>query len=236
MVQAMDQRGIELTLVMGYSLEGSNEACLAAVKKYPGRFAGGVFVDPREGQAAIETVRCYHGEGFRIVKLFPNYGYYPDDEALLPFFEQVAGMGMAILSHCGWLAAGNKPVATYFATPGRFEKPIRVFPQMTFIMAHMGGIPGFLETVMLTTRTPNTYADCSPGQGTWVLENAGPMAATIPPEKLLWGADNKDPGGTMDRHAAAMEKIGLGPHFEKIFHANARGILEKIGAIRNNVV
>jgi predicted TIM-barrel fold metal-dependent hydrolase len=95
----------------------------------------------------------------------------------------------------------------------------------------MGGIAGFLEAVMLTTRTPNAYVDCSPGQGLWALEAAGPIVGTIPPEKLLWGADTYDYAGLIPRYRAALAAAGFGEHFEKVFYANARGLLERIGAI-----
>jgi hypothetical protein len=84
---------------------------------------------------------------------------------------------------------------------------------------------------MLTTRTPNTYVDCSPGQGLWALEAAGPMVATIPAEKLMWGCDSYNYEGLLPRYKAALEKIGFGPHFQAVWHDNAEGLLKRIGAI-----
>ena len=98
-------------------------------------------------------------------------------------------------------------------------------------MAHMGGIAGFLETVMLTTRTPNTYTDCSPGQGRWVLETTGAIAASIPPEKLLWGSDTHEPGEGVERYRQSMVALGFGEHLDKIFRDNALGIFEKLGVL-----
>ena len=214
LVGLMDQSGIETTLIMGVRtdlpLESSNENILQAVRRFPDRLVGGVFADPRE-PGAIEEVRRYHGEGFRVVKLFPNVGYYPDDDSLLPFFEKVAELGMAVLSHCGWLWSPGTISAAYYSHPGRFEKVIRRFPEMPFIMAHMGGIAGFLETVMLTTRTPNTYADVSPGQGILVIERGGPIVGAIPPEKLLFGADSYDQLSVMKQSHAGLTKLGFGP-------------------------
>jgi predicted TIM-barrel fold metal-dependent hydrolase len=234
-IDTMDACRIETTVVLGTNLMpivGNNEFILRAVQKHPRRLVGGVFVDPREGAKAIDTVRHYHAEGVRIVKLFPNYGYFPDDPGLRPFWDAVAELKMAVLSHCGWLAAGpGVAVASYYSHPGRFEKVIRLYPDTIFIMAHMGGIAGFLETVMLTTRTPNTYVDTAPGQGLWVLETTGAIAASIPPGRLLWGADSTDQRGLIPRYRKALVKLGFGPHLEKIYYSNARGLLEKIGAL-----
>ena len=121
--------------------------------------------------------------------------------------------------------------AAYFSRPGRFEKLIRTYKDTPFILAHMGGIDGFLEAIMLTTRTENTYVDCSPGQGVWVLETTGAMGASIPPERLMWGLDSCPPDEWLPRQRAALEALGFGAHFEKIFYSNARALLERIGAV-----
>ena len=233
-IELMDAHHIQWNLLLGLQAESraNNAAVLKAVRQHPDRLVGGAYADPRDGQAAIDEITRYHGEGFRVVKLFPNYGYFPDDEAVRPFFDAVAALGMAVLSHCGWLAPkAGRDYASYYSHPGRFEKLIRLYPDTVFIMAHMGGIAGFLESIMLTTRTPNTYVDCSPGQGMWVLETAGPMAATIPPDKLIWGCDSYNYEGLIPRYHNALQAIGFGPHLQAIFHDNARGVLEKIGAI-----
>jgi len=239
LIALMDQNAIEATLIMGVPPMGnilSNDGVLAATKKYPGRLVGGCYLDPRDGKKAIKEMRRFHGEGFRVVKLFPNLGYFPDDDAQTPFFDAVAELGMAVLSHCGWLGGAgvgmsHEPWAAYYSHPGRFEKVIRRHPETIFIMAHMGGIAGYLETVMLTTRTPNTYVDCSPGQGVLIAERGGPIVGAIPPTKLLFGADSYDQAGTLARESDALIKQGFGEHLDKIFYSNGRGILEKIGAL-----
>jgi predicted TIM-barrel fold metal-dependent hydrolase len=179
-------------------------------------------------------LRHHRAEGVRVVKLFPNFGYWPDDDAFCPFFDVVAELGMAVLSHCGWLVPHMGVTAAYYSYPGRFEKPIRRHPETIFIMAHMGGIVGFLETVMLTTRTPNTYVDCSPGQGLWVLEHASSMAAGIPADKLMWGADCYQGPQMLEQYCKALEGCGFGDDLDNIFYGNARGLLEKIGAIERS--
>ena len=236
LVERMDAHNVERAVVLGVPSRPDgldrNALTLAAVRKFPARLVGGVFADPREGGKAIDAIRHYHGEGFRIVKLFPNYGYFPDDPALRPFFDVVAGLGMGVLSHCGWLSPkAGAEIASYYAHPGRFEKIIRLYPETPFVMAHMGGIAGFLESVMLATRTPNTYVDCSPGQGLWVLRTVPQIAATIPPGQLMFGADSYDYAGLIPRYKTALEAAGFGPHFQKVWHDNARDLLARIGAI-----
>ena len=230
LLELMDSRNVETTLVLGSPLSPSNDDLAALVARHRDRFVGGAYIDPRKPDA-IDHLRHCRAEGLHVVKLFPNFGYYPDDEAFRPFFDVVAELGMGVLSHCGWLTPKAGVSAAYYSHPGRFEKLVRTYTDTPFIMAHMGGIAGFLETVMLTTRTPNTYTDCSPGQGVWVLETAGAMAASIPPDKLLWGMDCYYDEEWFDRQHSALAALGFGPHLDKIYHGNATAIFDKIGAL-----
>lgn len=230
LVAQMDAAGVETALIMGSPMN-SNEHAAEAVAAHPGRFVGGAYLDPRAPDAC-EQMDHWVRRGLRIVKLFPNFGYYPDDEAYRPFFAKAASLGLAVLSHCGWLTPAFGPTAAYFSYPGRFELIARTFGDMPFIFAHMGGIGGFLEAIMLATRAPNVYLDVSPGQGIWVLEHAGAMAASVPAEKLLWGADTYEQAELLQRSAKALTAMGMADSFEKIYSANARTVLQKAGAIK----
>jgi predicted TIM-barrel fold metal-dependent hydrolase len=239
MVESQQAFGVETTVVMGVPFDNEaeirriNERLIRAQEKFPGKLIGGVYADPRQGKKAVELVRRAHGEGIRLVKLFPNLGYYPDDDKVRPFFDKVAELKMAVLTHCGWLLPQKgKDYAAYYSHPGRFEKLLRIYPETIFIFAHMGGISGFLDAIMLTTRTPNAYVDCAPGQGWWVLESAPAMAGTIPPDRLMWGADMPYRKNDMTQARKALLGAGFGAHLDKIYYANARGIYEKLGVLK----
>ena len=76
----MDRLHIETMLLMGWpGQEGSNQMALDCARRFPGRYIACCFLEPRDGKKALREMRRWHGEGVRIVKLFPNYGYYPDD-------------------------------------------------------------------------------------------------------------------------------------------------------------
>jgi predicted TIM-barrel fold metal-dependent hydrolase len=234
-VAEMDRFGVEVTLILavppiGQDL-GANVDVLSAWRRHPQRLVPGVYLDPRQGAGAIAELRRYHAAGVRVVKLFPNFGYYPDDDACRPFFDAVEELGLGVLSHCGWLAPSpGLDSAAYYSHPGRFELVVRRHPRTPFIMAHLGGIAGYLETVMLTTRAPNVYTDTAPGQGLLVLRRGGPMAGAVPPEKLMFACDEPDLGGYLPKYQQALADQGYGPHFDKIFYANARAWLENLGA------
>jgi predicted TIM-barrel fold metal-dependent hydrolase len=241
MIELMDKAGIETTLILGLRdgnafNVGTNDDMIKAMRRHPGRFAAGVFADPRDGAKAVESIRRYKDQGACVVKVFPNYGYFPDDDAWQPFWDSVAELGMGVLSHCGWLGGSGPGMnterwASYYSHPGRFEKVVRAHPGTPFIMAHMGGLAGWMETVMLTTRTPNLYVDCSPGQGMQILEKGGPFVSLIPPDKLMFGADSSPVPDLIKRYRDLLVRQGYGPHLAKVFRSNARGILQRLGAL-----
>lgn len=236
-VDFMDAHGVEKIVALGSpGRQDSNDRILRLRELAGERVIGGPFIDPREPGALDELKRCWDA-GCRIVKLFPNLGYYPDDPQFLPFFERVVELGCGVLSHCGWL--GSKKISsTKYARPGRFEELFRRFPDTLFILAHMGGIDGFLEAIMYTTRTPNVYLDTTPGQSYWVYEHAGEMVRGMPVERLLLGTDGIQPvseGWDCSKQygaiAAAIEKLGWGAHIEDIFYNNAARVIEQYGLL-----
>ena len=239
MIAHMDRDSVEAMVIMGLpfgsarQIRAFNEQTIRVSRAYPDRFVGGVYLDPRKGKKAIDELKRARERDIRLVKLFPNLGYYPDDRKVRPFFAAVAKLDMAVLSHCGWLwPQPGHDYASYYSHPGRFEKVVRLFPDTPFILAHMGGIAGFLETVMLTTRTPNTYVDCSPGQGRDVLRFAPKIAGSVPPEKLMWGSDGAYGAVSVAKYRRLLTRAGFGPHLKKVFYQNARGLFDKLGALK----
>lgn len=228
----MDDHGVEKAVALGSpSREDSDERILRLRELAGDRIIGGPYFDPREPDAIGKLARM-HDAGCRVVKLFPNLGYYPDDERFLPFFEKAAGLGMGVLSHCGWLGFDGVS-STRYARPGRFEALFRRFPDMLFIMAHMGGMDGFLEGIMYTTRTPNVYLDTTPGQSYWVFEHAAEMVRGMPVERLLMGTDGIQPVSAdwdcskqYDQIAAGLDRLGWAEHLEDIFYNNAAAVIE----------
>jgi hypothetical protein len=59
------------------------------------------------------------------------------------------------------------------------------------------------------------------------------MAASVPAEKLCWGADSYQQAEMLQRSADALTAMGFAGSFENIYSANARGVLEAAGALRS---
>src|SRR5437763_864953 len=97
LLRYMDTNGIDRTIMaplpacltfMGCPLT-DNPGVLQLVKKHPDRLTGAIYLDLRDPKA-IDTLDRYHDHGFRLVKLWPPVGYYPDDPAYYPVYEHIA--------------------------------------------------------------------------------------------------------------------------------------------------
>lgn len=196
-VAMMDQYEVDAGLVHGLPSGGrKNEDILRAVKAHPGRLFGSVYIDLlKPVDECIEETRRYASEGFKSVKLFPNYGYDPNEEKYEPFWEVVEELGLLCLSHCGWLAHRPENAQVYkcslTATPFHFEVPARRHAGIQFIFAHFGGGASYLETVTLISRLPNCHADTCPGWGRWVWAQNMPGIQDLDFTHVLYGTDNK---------------------------------------------
>lgn len=196
-VKIMDRHRVEGGLVHGVPAHvplGDNDAVARVVRRHKGRLYGSVHVDLRRPtKESIAVVRKYAGLGFRCVKLFPNFGFDPNDERHEPFWEEVEKLGLAALSHCGWLAPDTtnprRRLHSLTATPFHFEVPARRHRKINFIFAHFGGGATYLETIVLLSRLPNCFADTCPGWGKWVWQSRLPGLETLDRSKVLYGTD-----------------------------------------------
>jgi predicted TIM-barrel fold metal-dependent hydrolase len=242
-VSTMDAHGVSGGLVHAYpgdlwserpSSGQTDEAVLAACCKHPGRLYGSVYLDLRESRERnIQKIEHYAAAGFKCVKMFPNLGFDPNDEIYEPVWDTVEKLGLACLSHCGWLAPSETNpkmrISTLTASPFHFEVPARRHPGINFIFAHFGGGATYLETITLCERLPNCFADCTPGWGRWVWAHRMPGVEDFPMAQFLYGTDNYPAGDyTQDERWWTELLTGLGRTPEEIglfFYGNAAKIL-----------
>jgi len=210
----MDINGVEKLLMIGCEdciagYVGNNEAVAKAVKKHPDRFTGAVWVDPRAESTAVGDIIKYHQEGFTCVKMFPVFGFYPDDPAIYPVYELIIELDMALMFHAGGGSAaigneinkvtGRKNVRAAFPSykyslPCYYDALGHGFPEMKIILAHFGGCMHIPEILFLVDNHKNMYLDTSCSSATAalkeVLRQDNQYVKPLKPNKLLWGKDS----------------------------------------------
>jgi hypothetical protein len=71
------------------------------------------------------------------IKLQPNaQRFYPDDERFFPVYEMLVELDLAAAFHCGDEVIHFEPM---YAHPRRFAQVLESFPDLTILLAHLGG-------------------------------------------------------------------------------------------------
>ena len=181
------------------SVKEGNDFVANLVNEFPDRLRGYAFItgtgDIKENIAELERAIC--DLGLHGVKMFPNLGWYPDDDRMYPLYERIEDLGIPILFHCGiapWITDiyGNGPFLSKYSRPIYYEAIPRLFPKIKIILAHMGW-PWYMEAITLAYLTPNVYLDiCT--EFTTATEDLKVEALrfalkTIGSERLLYASD-----------------------------------------------
>ena len=106
-------------------------------------------------EASVAHLRELAGLGARGVKLHPVVQRFtPDDPRMQPVYRACVELGLVVLSHSGTARA-----AAQWAEPRAFAPVLRQFPDLTLVLAHLGG-GSWRQTAELARAFPNVAFDC----------------------------------------------------------------------------
>lgn len=154
-------KAIVFTLRYGDSIgvEGEDAVTAAAVKKYPQKFIGFAYLDPRRRDYMDRLRHAIETLGLRGVKFGPIYNGIPlDDPRLEPVYQYLARSNVPLTMHMG-----TNPSALHSVELGRpihAEAVARRHPDLKLILAHMGH-PWYEECIVVIRKQPNVYAEVS---------------------------------------------------------------------------
>jgi predicted TIM-barrel fold metal-dependent hydrolase len=146
---------------MEVSIQGLNNwvSQQASIDKR-GRIIPFACIDPTRKNAVDEARRCVHELYTRGFKLYPPTGFYPNDESISHFYEEVislqeqTGNTFPLLFHQGFCFSGSK-----YAQPIYLEDvAFRYKPALKIIIAH-AGIPWVDEALSIAALHQNVYLD-----------------------------------------------------------------------------
>jgi predicted TIM-barrel fold metal-dependent hydrolase len=125
-------------------------------KKYPDRIEGACWVNPHEGQKAVDEVkRAVDDWGFCAIKLHPLFNaFLPNDRAVYPIMEEAENSKLPVFIH-----SGHPP----FSLPWSIGELAENFPGVRIIMVHMGHGHGVYIQAAIDTakRYPNIILETS---------------------------------------------------------------------------
>jgi len=134
-----------------------NKAYADLAAKHPQKLVALVGVDPRRKEAPTLVEQAIKDWNMRGLKLHPATGFYPCDQVAYPLYGIVKKFGLPVVIHTGPAA---HPLYSQYAQPLYIDKVAADFPEVNFIMAHMG-YGWYSEAVSLAANKPNIYLDIS---------------------------------------------------------------------------
>ena len=201
LLSRMDSVSIEISLVCGdmdamfaQSPASNIENLQEVYEGSGGRLPFLAVFDPRGSARCLEALRRGMGlngsprfSGFRGIKIHPVFHSTPaEDPSYEPVWRFAAENNLPIMSHTWSISSYNPPQA--LSTPDRFEKWVKKFPSVRFILGHSGGRgTGRFEAIRMTNEYENVYMDF--GGDIYCYRYMERMTEQVPVHKILFGSD-----------------------------------------------
>jgi len=205
LVAVMDRLGIGATVQCDHrSLVDGCDGTLSGLREVHERSGGRLYYlaayDPHRPRECLGAIRrAVDWPGLCGIKIHPSFHSVPaEDDRYLPIWELAAELDLAMLTHSWSVSTYNPSQAV--STPERFERFIRRFPQVRFVLGHAGGRgSGRREAVRLCREYPNVSLDIA--GDIFCLGLVEDLVAAVSDERVLFGSDYPwmDPRANLSR-------------------------------------
>ncbi len=223
--EAMSRNNIDGALILPVATKPSQQQNInnwaASVMDDNIRCCGTIHPDAED---ALEEIQRISKLGLHGVKLHSEYQFFcPDEERMMPVYRKIAELGMFAVFHGGW---DPVTVGEVRGTPERFAKAAAEVPELTFVIAHLGGMNYWDDVEKhLAGRFENVYFDVSviaryidKAQLLRIIRQQGA-------DKILFGSDC--PWDNPGNEAEMINSLPLSDEEkELIFYVNAERLLK----------
>ncbi len=205
-----------------------NEAIAAIQAHYPDTFVGFGSVDPLRPDVA-DRVQAVADLGLAGLKLHPTMqSFDPSADEVMPFFAAAAEAGLRILTHVGTSGLGarrpgGRRLRIDLAQPQRVDRAAAEFPEMPFMLSHLGA-PWEAETLAMALHKTNVYTDFSGWKVKYLSDGVRRDMRGRLRHQICFGSDYPmiDPAEQL----ADVKALGLDPDVEAaVLGGNARRYL-----------
>lgn len=217
LLREMDRCGVERAVVCPvdqyiavYNKEG-NDYIAEAVRAHPDRLVGFASVNPWYGERGVEELERAVGMGLSGLKLHPALqGFFANDELVYSLIEKSRELGIPIYVHT------NTPV---HAMPFQVADLAEQFPDVPFVLGHMGFADGWTDVVSAVTSLSNVYLETSLSLPMPISEAVADLGA----DRVVFGSDSPESSleaelykiRILDLDEVARRKI-LGENIERV--------------------
>ncbi len=224
--ERLKQSGIEAAVVLPIATKPSQHE---VVNKWAANINGkdriyafgSVYPGADDALYYLEKIKA---DGLHGVKLHPDYqNFFVEDEKAFPVYQKCVELNLPVLFHGGY-----DPLSpdTIHATPEGLLKVHESFPELTMIIAHLGGMYRWDRVeCLLAGRPGNIYFDTAVIAGEIGQKQLMRIISKHGADRILLGSDCPwdDPAGEI----AMIERLPLSrSEKELIFYKNAQKLLK----------
>ena len=213
MIAQMDEYNVEKTVISTFPIDESIEA----VDKYPDRLIGAAWVNPYDGEKALEQIRdAVNNHGFKAIKLHPLcQSYTPNDECVFPIAELARELDIPLMIH-----TGHPP----FSLPWSVAQLADIYPDVTMVMIHMGHGNGMYvqSAIDMAKKYPNLYLETSGMPMHTKIKEAYEPAGS---DRIMWGLDAPFHHPTVEMQRTIVSGL-TDEQLEDVFYNNAKKLLK----------
>ena len=198
LVAAMDEDGVEISVVMGIGwtdpgvAREANDYVVESVARHPGRLVGFAAVSPVWGDTAVnEAERCARAGLRGIGELHPDSQRFDlgDASTMAPLVEVALEHGLVLTTH------SSEPVGHSYAGKGRTRPEVlwrfvQNFPDATVVCAHWGGgLPFYALMPEVEKALNNVYFDTAASPFLYDQRIFAVAASIVGADRILLGSD-----------------------------------------------
>lgn len=225
LLEALDKNGIEKALILPVATKPAQQKTINnwACEIMSDRLKAFGTIHP-DAEDALEEAERIKSLGLYGVKFHSEYQFFlPDEEKMFPIYEKLSRLELPAVFHGGW-----DPYSTDFVrgTPERFARVAKLFPKLTIIVAHLGGMNLWDDVERyLAGRFDNVYLDVSVIAGYADAEQVYRIIKMQGADKVLFGSDC--PWSDPSTEIALVDGLPLSEEEkELIFYKNAERLLK----------
>ena len=197
------EAGIDLAILMPEPTMRPDNASMYAVVKNLKMFLPCVCVNPNFGKEALDEFGTSVKEwGFRGLKLMPpKHGYRIVDQGIYPFLEKAHELNIPVSVHSSQEQCHPCDIG-FMALE---------FPEVTFIMDHMGYRYFARQAILAAKHAPNLFLATTAVPEPEFIKNA---VKALGAERVLFGSNG--PGMPPDIQIEVIRRAKLGPEAEAL--------------------
>ena len=227
--QIMEQYGIDMSVLLPVGSEALGRIP-QMVKESPEKYIPFFWIDVGDIERSIEALQAavqdWGCKGVKFQTLLQHC--YPDERRLYPVYEKCSELGLVVLFHSGAVAFTKEfgiPHITKYAHPLNADEVAFDFPEMSIILAHMGG-NYFYEALIMAEKHDNIFLDTAylPFFCKRMLPDVTPIqmiqrgVEILGPERILYAYEGLPPSVIQESEMAEESKqLILGLNAMKLF-------------------